>query len=396
MSIQCSLVSQSRLSRRSSFRQVTVSDNVEVGKEYEYQIKIKNVAENDITIDPTLNDYKSNSGYTQAFGNDAIEISAPSTIKAGEVITMTIKVNVPENSTGAYDEYIDMNVDGKVNDGSTQHISLYFNVWQQPVVPYVKTFSTKTNAPITIEVSTDNYDSAMGLRISPKDKSPSFSLGLILNSIPVNMTFVKSAESGNVNIGSNYPIWTMENGNIYQNYGSHYVETYKVPGAIGNWELTILPKNTNNLGYSITIGDSNLAITGNTIPENKTVDNTTADNTTQVNETVETNQLVTETDNGKCINLQNGETFYLKLKENPTTGYSWQLNLSQGLSILSDEFTTDKFPGETEVPPGRGGTHLWEIKAVTPGSQQVKGIYKRPWMETTGTEENFTLHVEVI
>ena len=205
---------------------------------------------------------------------------------------MTIKVNVPENSTGAYDEYIDMNVEGKVNDGSTQHISLYFNVWQQPVVTYVKTFSTKTNAPITIEVSTDNYDSALGLRISPKDKSPSFSLGLIHNSIPVNMTFVKSAESGSVNIGSNYPIWTMENGNIYQNYGSHYVETYKVPGAIGNWELTILQKNTNNLGYSITIGDSNSTITGNTIPENKTVDNTTADNTTQVNETVETNQLV--------------------------------------------------------------------------------------------------------
>jgi inhibitor of cysteine peptidase len=31
-------------------------------------------------------------------------------------------------------------------------------------------------------------------------------------------------------------------------------------------------------------------------------------------------QVVTEADNGKTINLENGETFYLRLKENPTTG----------------------------------------------------------------------------
>ena len=73
------------------------------------------------------------------------------------------------------------------------------------------------------------------------------------------MTFVKSVESGSANIGSYYPIWAIENGNIYQNYGDHYVETYRSPGAIGDWKLTILPKNTNNFGYSITVGDSNPA-----------------------------------------------------------------------------------------------------------------------------------------
>ena len=389
MQLGISVQAQSKIELQSSY----ISDNVEAGKEYEYQIKIKNVAENDITIGPTLNNY--NQEYEQVFDNDAIEISAPLTIKSGEVTNMTIRVHVPENATGSYNGYIDINVDGKINDGSTPQIGLSFNVWQQPVIPYEKTFSTNTNAPITIEVSTDNYDSAMGLRTLPKNNGPSFDLGLIHNSVPVNMTFVKSIESGSVNIGSNYPMWAMKNGNIYQNNNDHYVETYTVPGAIGNWKLTILPKNTNNFGYSIT-KDSNSAITGNTTPDDTMVDNTTADNTTQDNATVETNQLVTETDNGKCINLTNGETFYLKLKENPTTGYSWQLNLSQGLRLLSDEFTTDKFPGETEVPCGRGGTHLWEIKAVTPGSQQIKGISKQPWMETIGTEENFTLRVEVI
>ena len=100
--------------------------------------------------------------------------------------------------------------------------------------------------------------------------------------------------------------------------------------------------------------------------------------------------MITEGDNGKSISLKNGETFDLKLKENPSTGYSLELNLSQGLSIPSDNYTQDPAPrGFTGVP----GTHLWIIKAVTEGDQQVKGIYKRPTAEETGEESIFTLNV---
>ena len=336
MQLGISVQAQPKIELQSSY----ISDNVEAGKEYEYQIKIKNVAENDITIDPTLNNY--NPGYLQAIGNDAIEISAPSTIKAGEVTTMTIKVNAPENSTGYYNGYIDMNVDRKVNDGSTPQIGLYFNVWQQPVVPYVKTFSTKTNAPITIEVSTDKSDSSMGLRTSPKDKDPSFDLGLIHNSVPVNMTFVKSAESGSVNIGSNYPIWAMENGNIYQSSGSHYVETYTVPGAIGNWELTILPKNAVNFGYSITVGDTNPTITGNTTADNTTADNTTADNTTADNTTADNSTADNTTadnstaDNSTADNTTVGNT----TADNTTVGNTTADNTTVG-NTTADNATAD-------------------------------------------------------
>src|SRR5664280_797194 len=244
-----------------------ISDNVEAGKEYEYQMKIKNVAAEDITIDPKLSNYNYYSGYAQAFGNDEIEIFAPSNIKAGEVANITMRIHVPENVTGSYNGYIDMNINGKVNDGSSPQISLSFSVWQPPVVPYVKTFNTTTNAPITIEVSTSKYDSAMGLRISPIQEKPSFELGLACNSSPVNMTLVKSIESASPSVGSFSPIWAIENGNIYQNSGESYVETYTVPGAIGDWELTILPKSTNNFGYSITKGTNNPAITGNVTTE---------------------------------------------------------------------------------------------------------------------------------
>lgn len=107
-------------------------------------------------------------------------------------------------------------------------------------------------------------------------------------------------------------------------------------------------------------------------------------------------QVVTEADNGKSISLENEETFYLRLQENPTTGYSWELNLSQGLSLVSDEY----YPPESEKGEkplvGAGGVHLWKIKADSEGNQEVTAVYKRSWENETGKEDKFTLNVEVI
>jgi inhibitor of cysteine peptidase len=115
-------------------------------------------------------------------------------------------------------------------------------------------------------------------------------------------------------------------------------------------------------------------------------------NATQGDQTIETGQIITEAENGKNIRMKNGEIFILQLRENPSTGYSWELNVSEGLDILSDGYTQDQAPeGQVGVP----GTHSWTIEAVSLGSQQVNGIYKRPWEDMTGTEENFTLAVEV-
>jgi len=130
--------------------------------------------------------------------------------------------------------------------------------------------------------------------------------------------------------------------------------------------------------------------TSNMTDENVT-ENITEENATEANETVETGQVVTEIDNGTSISLKNGENFTLQLRGNPSTGYSWQLNVSEGLSILSEDYTQDPAPGESVGVPG---TYTWIIQAVAPGSQQVDGEYVRPWEE--GSEGNFTLTVEVV
>ena len=111
---------------------------------------------------------------------------------------------------------------------------------------------------------------------------------------------------------------------------------------------------------------------------------------TEESETVETGRVVTEADNGTSISVKNGDNFTLQLWENPSTGYSWELNLSEGLSILDDYHTPDSHP---EGSVGFGGTHTWIIEAAALGSQQVNGVYIRSWEE--GSEGNFTLAVEV-
>src|SRR5665647_3835872 len=144
-----------------------------------------------------------------------------------------------------------MNVDGEVTSNymNTPQMNLDFTVFKQPLVPYAKTFKTVNKKPITIEVSTDTSDNPW--LQSPKKEKPSFELKLKRNKNPVNMNFVKSIESGSVSIGGGYSSTWDDN---YQNYGTRYVETYTAPGAVGNWELSVLPKNTQNFGYSITVG----------------------------------------------------------------------------------------------------------------------------------------------
>ncbi|RXA17616.1 hypothetical protein EQO05_12050 [Methanosarcina sp. MSH10X1] len=234
-----------------------ISDIIEPGREYVYAIKIKNVAEKDINIDPEvispdLYDYSADE---PAFSNDAIEITAPSTIKAGEITNMTILVPVPENASGSYNGFIEFNADGEEYDGSVPEISLSFAVNKQPYAPYVKTFNTSTTDPIKIEVSTVTNDPDVS-RILPQKEMPAFEMNLKCNSSPVNLTLVKTIESGTVySTGYNFPIWIVEDSS-YNSYSRQYLETYKASGAIGAWELTILPKNTNNFDYSITVEDS--------------------------------------------------------------------------------------------------------------------------------------------
>lgn len=103
--------------------------------------------------------------------------------------------------------------------------------------------------------------------------------------------------------------------------------------------------------------------------------------------------VYTEDNNTSTIRTLKGDTLVISLEENPTTGYSWNISASPGLSMVDDEYVQDPV-GEGIV--GAGGVHNWTFEVVEEGIQNISAVYKRPWEDVTGSEKTFELNVDVV
>ena len=83
-------------------------------------------------------------------------------------------------------------------------------------------------------------------------------------------------------------------------------------------------------------------------------------------------------------------TITLKLKENPTTGFQWNLTTSPGLVVTADHY----LPSAPQLT-GSGGVRTWDMKAVQTGTQEIKAVYMRSWEPVTGNETTFSMTVIV-
>jgi inhibitor of cysteine peptidase len=99
---------------------------------------------------------------------------------------------------------------------------------------------------------------------------------------------------------------------------------------------------------------------------------------------------VDETNNDGGVSIEPGMMIRITLVENPTTGYSWNMTVPAGLTLVSDEFIAP----DTGLM-GAPGTHVWNIGATTPGTYRVDGTYLRPWETDAEPAETFTLEVMV-
>jgi len=99
-----------------------------------------------------------------------------------------------------------------------------------------------------------------------------------------------------------------------------------------------------------------------------------------------------QTNDGETYDVPVDAEIRLELPENPTTGYSWQISVTQGLVIQNESYQPDDPTGKLI---GSGGTHLWIMRAVQPGMQTVSGVYSRPWESAAGNQTRFTLNLMV-
>jgi inhibitor of cysteine peptidase len=104
------------------------------------------------------------------------------------------------------------------------------------------------------------------------------------------------------------------------------------------------------------------------------------------------NSVVDEQQNGATTSMVLNRTIMLRLKENPSAGYVWDLTVTAGLQVTNDTF----YPSDTSGSlVGAGGTRVWIITTMHPGEQKVKAIYKHPWEMVTGKETMFNLTIMV-
>lgn len=104
-----------------------------------------------------------------------------------------------------------------------------------------------------------------------------------------------------------------------------------------------------------------------------------------------TTAVYTIHDSGKTVPLGLQQTLSIRLPENPTTGYSWNASVTDGLLITDTAYRPDAV-GTGVV--GAGGARNWTVQGVRTGTQRFDAVYVRPW-EPNLAANQFNLTVQV-
>ncbi len=244
-----------------------ISDQLEAGKEYDYEIKLKNTGDKEVAIAPKISQenymYGPYGMAESALPDSAITITAPKSVPAGATGSVKIHVKAPADSKGMYNGMIDLGIEDPSLQrfGGSGGVNLNFNVWKQPTEPFVKSFTLKQPSPVTIEISSsyfgDLYRLAMfaGGMGTGNAKEPSFEIYLEGGTGKAELKLEKTVIKGGVSMGGQIPPWEMDSTGIYQDIGSQHIETYTANVTAGEWKLKVLPRDTDKFEYTITIGE---------------------------------------------------------------------------------------------------------------------------------------------
>jgi len=99
-----------------------------------------------------------------------------------------------------------------------------------------------------------------------------------------------------------------------------------------------------------------------------------------------------QTNNGGTYPVTPAAGIQLRLPENPTTGFSWNLSVTPGLSIVNDTYVPSDTSGKLV---GSGGIHVWFLKVTGPGDQGISGVYRRPWEPAAANASVYSLSLIV-
>ena len=102
---------------------------------------------------------------------------------------------------------------------------------------------------------------------------------------------------------------------------------------------------------------------------------------------------VDEKNSGDTIHILPGETIRVRLRSNPSTGFSWALGpIEEGVFDVESTFEADP---HREYEAGYGGCEIWKFKAERSGETEISLVYARPWEDDKPAAKTFGLHVVI-
>lgn len=246
-----------------------ISDQMESGKEYPYEVTLKNTGNNPIQLNAKIGSdnypmYGPSGVQEPALTESAFTLNAPSTLQPGATGTLNIDVRVPPDATGYYSGYIDLGIDDPSIREGEGRIQLNFMVWKQPQEPFVKKFSMDAADPISIEltsgISLFSGSLPSGILSSMPIREPAFDTILTGPEGAVRIRPVQKVIKGSVNVGGDPMLITSQQAGTYQEMNAQYITTYAADGRPGAWQLSVMPKNAQSFEYKITLGGADAAV----------------------------------------------------------------------------------------------------------------------------------------
>lgn len=100
---------------------------------------------------------------------------------------------------------------------------------------------------------------------------------------------------------------------------------------------------------------------------------------------------IDEQSDGQTVELRVGQQLEVRLAENRTTGFRWQL-LNDGKPVCA--LVSSSFESPAGVP-GAGGTAHWLFQAAEAGAGTIELAYRRPWEAQATPAQTFRVRISV-
>lgn len=102
--------------------------------------------------------------------------------------------------------------------------------------------------------------------------------------------------------------------------------------------------------------------------------------------------VILDSDRGKTFEAHVGDLIAIRLAENPTTGYLWEIS---GFDNQLVEFQGSDYSVAPRTSIGGGGTRIFRFRAKSTGTGQIQLRRRRSWESETRAIEQFTVNIQV-